>query len=328
MNAVLPVTDVQDPDQLTLMFTSNGRQEDAEDEEDEEDWGLPYNPYGAIFLRTIMLIQVPRMRARGPTLTSTAFKNLFGKTEEEIIHKYYRVGIVPLQAVSSIRTVTNKTRRTTTFFPLPGSIQPDLFKLSAKNLTLPPPAVDGGSDMEDDESADEGVGIDKTVTQLYCQFILDMINKSPNPKGVTKPSYCVLDHEARLSVKEDVFKSPRLADVWRACQYKVCGKSDFKLAFNHLFPPRGHLTSPKVQNYLQCQYYMKWKEICANADLNTVDEIRSEIRKRVFDLVWLPHATQDRMWSTKHLNGFSQYPATSDVTAAAPRILIRQRPEF
>jgi hypothetical protein len=131
--------------------------------------------------------------------------------------------------------------------------------------------------MEDEESADEGVGIDKTVTQLYRQFILDMINKSPNPKGVTKPSYCVLEREARLSVKEDVFKSPRLADVWHACQYKVCGKSDFKLAFNHLFFPRGHLTSPKVQNYLQCQYYMKWKEICANADQNTVDEIRSEI---------------------------------------------------
>jgi hypothetical protein len=38
------------------------------------------------------------MQAGGFSLTVAAFKNLFGKTEEEIRHQYYLVGIVLRQA--------------------------------------------------------------------------------------------------------------------------------------------------------------------------------------------------------------------------------------
>ena len=113
-----------------------------------------------------------------------------------------------------------------------------------------------------------------------------------------------------------------------ACQYKRASKQDFKAAFDHLFPRPEHKTSAKVQNYLQCQYYVKWKEICATTDVLTANAIHSEIKRRVFRFGWLPHATQDRMWITRRLKGFSQYPPGSSSNAVAPCILVRGQPEW
>jgi hypothetical protein len=331
MDTVLPVTDDEDPDPLTLIFPASQRGDGIEEEEDEdgEPAPIPYNPFGAIFLRPIMLKDVPRMRVGGPSLSATAFKFLFGDTEEGIRHKYYRTGIIPRQAISSRRVVTNKSTRTPTYIPEPGTTPPVLFNLAERNIALPPPAVDSGSDWESEQdSAEDSKGIDETITQLYRQFITDVMSKSPNPRGANNPSYCILTRHAKLTVTEDIFKNPRLPDVWRACQYKLGTPEDFKRVFNHLFPPRHHKTSSQVQNYLQCQYYMKWKEICVNADAATVQAIRRDIAKKISSFVWLPDASQDKMWPTKHISHFEHYPPDTPSNAPAPRLLFRRQPEW
>lgn len=52
MRAVLLTTDADRPDPNTVLFLSRERDGDSESEEDP---GLPYNPYGVIFLRSLQL---------------------------------------------------------------------------------------------------------------------------------------------------------------------------------------------------------------------------------------------------------------------------------
>jgi hypothetical protein len=327
MMAVLPVTEYEGDDDQSLMFCSHG-QEDGEDD-DGSDWpSLPYNPYGAVFLRCIKLVQVPRMRVGGPCLSPKVFKHLFGKSEDAIGHQYNRVGILSREEYLE-RRVANRSMRTATYIPEPGTPPPVLFRLQELHFKLPPPIVDGGSDVEDEEeTGGQAFNIDEEITQLYRQFLIDVMQKVPSPKGMDKTPYCILDLTARLRATEDVYNNPRLPELWNACQYKRADETLYKMAFEHLFPPQGHLTSPKVQNYLQSQYYRKWKDICARYDPLLVQTIRHDIRRRVFRLAWIPHACQDRIWATKHLNGFKQYPPTADMDDSAPRILIRKNPEW
>lgn len=328
MKAVLPVTDGDAIDDLALMYCSRGGGDDDDDDDDSIHSSLPFNPYGAIFLRCVKLVQVPRMRVGGPGLSSKAFKHLFGRSEDAVVHQYNRVGIMSREQFAE-RRVGNKSKRTVTYIPESNAVQPVLFDLERQKLKLPPPAADGGSDLEgDEESAEEDSGIDAVITQLYRQFLIDVMQKVPNPRGMNKRPYCVLDMTARLRATEDLYNNPRLPDVWNACYYMKADIKQYQAAFDHLFPPRDHLTSPKVQNYLQCQYYMKWKQLCASSDSLTVGRIRREIRRRVFKLAWLPHPCQDRIWATKGLKGFTRYPLTSDVDASAPRILMRKDPEW
>jgi hypothetical protein len=326
MDAVLPLTDSEDPDHLIIAYHPR-QARDAEEEESGDDDSspcVPYFPFGVIFLRRIVLKNLPRMRAGGRSLTPAAFKYIFDATESMIEHNYYQVGIIPEDALAENRLVTNKSKRTPTFIPEPGTTQPILFHLAEHGHELPARPIDSGSDMDMDNVEDNEEDIDTTITHLFRQFLIDIMNKVPNPRGVENPSYCTLDREERLSVTEDLFMNRQLAGVWRRCQYKSASSKDFIHAFHHLFPPLGHKTG-KVQNYRQCRYYIKWKEICHTADEKTVNIIRLEIRKRVMKFAWLPHASQDKMWPTKHLTGFVHYPLGSD--GAAPRILLRGRPE-
>jgi hypothetical protein len=334
MESVLPLTDAQDADHLALIFYSrrgDGNEEEEDGEDGEELVSVPYLPFGAFFLRRIMVLEVPRMRSGGPMLTAAAFKFIFGRTMVELRHDYLKPGIIPLEVMSANRVVTNKTKRTPMYIPEPGTTQPVLFNLAEKNLALPPPAaVDSGSDWESDEDRgeDSSLGIDETVTQLYRQFIIDMFNKSPNPRGPGKASYCLLSRSDKLTASEDLFKNLHVPDIWRACQFKVGTDDEFSRAFGHLFPEREHETSPNVQGYLQCQYYMKWKDLSSTAPPDTFDAIRRSIKRRVSKFVWLPDAQQDKIWPTTHIAHFQQYPPDSPSNAPAPRLLFRRPPEW
>lgn len=333
MHAVLPLVERHDADPLYLAYAGYTPRPfdelEEEEEDDDDDEAVPVYIYGAIFLRQIMQHQTPRMRIGGPNLTESAFKHFFGVSVEVIEYKYFTVGIIPPDAIAETRIVTNKAKRTPVYHPAPGTNDPILFSLGDRGHQLPPRPVDSGSDVEDDEfdhSDDDDENIDKVVNQLFRQLLIDIIHKVPNPRGVHNPSYCILDRAKRLSVNEDFYMDCRLPAIWERCQYKHATRKDYELSFNHLFPPREHQTSPKVQNYLQCQYYIKWKRICSTAKPATIDAIRAAIKERVFKFQWLPHATQDKLWSTHHLPGFIHYPA--ERTGPAPRVLFKGTPEL
>jgi hypothetical protein len=147
--------------------------------------------------------------------------------------------------------VTNKTRRTITYVSFSEEPEPDLFSLAEKGYRLPSPPVDEGSDLEAEEM-DVAGGIDAEVSKMWQQFLLDMALKMPNPHGAAASSYFTIARTDRLAVGEELYRNPKLSNMWSACQYKIASKKDWKLAFNHLFPLFGHQTPQTMQNYTQC----------------------------------------------------------------------------
>jgi hypothetical protein len=348
MQAVLPVTHEED-DMILAYPPRNGQRgdhgDDDEDSDEELDRGNPCNPYGAIFLRQIMpgkvhapleagerrARPVPRMRMGGPLLSSYAFQNLFGKTEEEIRHQYHSVGRTP-RGQDNPRRPSNKAKCTPIFVRPSGTPEPAIFHLAQKGHTLPPLALDDGSDNEGGGAASRG-GIDEVTSDLWRQFLADMANKAPNPKRIGDDLYSKLSHEERRSAGEDYYKNQDLSELWNACQWKFALDSEWSRAFDNLFPPATHVARSRVQNYWQCLYYPKWKEMCGDLrgtedGLKTLNAIRKSLKKRFDTLFWIPDAYQDKIWPTNFPRGsrFKRFPRGT--TGAAPRILCRGQPTF
>jgi hypothetical protein len=328
MQAILPVTDADDADRDTLAYNASSRTQDEEEESDDESSAqVPYNPFGVVFLRRLMVhVDVPRFRAGGPFLTVPAFKYLFGASQEEIRMQYSKVGVVSRELIAEKRIVTNKSKRTPTYSSPPGVTEEVLFNLGAEGHTLPPPAVDSGSDMESDEDrGGSSRDIDVEVSQLWRQFLADLAAKSPSMRCATNLSYLSLTRAERLSAGEALYMNNKLSDVWRACRYKVASKKDWKLAFNHLFPLADTKTPASIQGYNQCEYFRKWKEISVTANASSFRAIRAEMWKRIWALYWIPHACQDKLWGTNQTpKGFTRLPPNS--TGPAPHILVKRVP--
>lgn len=338
MRAILPVTDEED--HLVLAYSPRGGGVGVPGEGDDDalvelDSGTPHHPFGAIFLKGLAIRgSVPRMR-RGdsPFLSASSFYYFFRKTEEEVRHQYHNVGMLPRTQSNNPHRPSNRARCTRTYIPPPGSHEPLLFHLAEKGHRLPTPPIDENSDNEAaPEAYDQGPGsgdIDEQVTRLWKQFLVDAVNKAPNPKRSGTSSYLKLQFSDRQLVDEEFYKITNLSEVWNACQWRVAGREEFERAFNHLFPPVGHQAGARVQNYRQCQYYQSWKVIATKADRPTAEAIRQAIRRKVFSFNWLPDAAQDKMWPTKAMSAggrFIRHPHGS--AGPAPRILFRKPPTW
>ena len=139
---------------------------------------------------------------------------------------------------------------------------PDSVQTSpAWSYSLPPNATDG-SDMEtSDNNNNEGThrNIDKWMSDLWCQFLSDIIMKSPNHKGQLKASYCCLTLAQKHSLTEDTFHDRNLAKVWNTCLVKVGDNKDWEATSKHLWPDIGHQCI-KGQGYTQSSYYQAGKK--------------------------------------------------------------------
>jgi hypothetical protein len=203
--------------------------------------------------------------------------------------------------------------------------------LAEKGHALPPPPVDDGSDNEHGviNGGAAGGNIDQVTSDLWRQFLIDVANKAPNPRGAAHNSYSKLSHDERCSVGEDYYKNNKLRELWNSCHWKMAEKSEWTRAFDHLFPVDAHVTHSKAQNYQQCLYYMRWKEISGElrgANQRSLDAMRRSLRRRLDTLSWIPDACQDKMWpTTRPANSrFKRYPI--DSTGPAPRLLFRVHP--
>jgi len=265
-----------------------------------------------------------RTHGLAPSLPSDAFKFCFnGMSEEAVRYKYYSVGIRP-PSVEAQHRVTNKTKKTPTFM----GAQTTLFNLASRGHALPPPPVDEGSDMEEEDGDDEMFGgdIDTQISQMWHQFLVDLAMKTPTPQG-GGDSYFTLNASARSNVKEEVYMNLTLSDTWIKVYWKLATVEQRQSSFRNLFPEQGHEVNSKVQNYLQCTYYRKWKEICATTNSVTVQAIREQIEKKFLALNWVPQATRDRIWNTqKKLSGYQKFP--SDLAGPAPHILCKRMPTW
>lgn len=334
MRATLPLTEASGADPGLLPYPASTAEEEEEEESGEEGEDspgpVPYIPYGVIFLRRIMIHgAILRMRKGGPFLNVAAFHFFFNGTIDDIKHKYRKLGIIPREQLALPRNNTNRSTRTATYISTSDEPEELLFNLEAAGHRLPPPPVDSGSDVSDTEAADGAEAtfgsIDASISQMWRQFLIDLSLKAPTPRGANKPSYLKLSKAERMDVNDSLYKNKCLSDMWNACQWKVGSKDDWDRTFNHLFPPRGHQTAGNVQNYTQCQYYTKWKEICEYTEAPTVNAIRRALRAKMDEFYWMPHACQDKLWVTTQVSskGFRRLPPGS--TGPAPQIIVRRR---
>jgi hypothetical protein len=234
-------------------------------------------------------------------------------------------GAAPEGAAETCRS-NNKTRRTTSYLPLTEEPEPNLFELVHRGFVAPV------VEEEDVDHNPDGYplcyeptsDIDSIVTAIYRRFVVDVIQRSPNPKGAHKPSYCTIAVVDRASVQETVFKNPVLSDIFMACSYKIASESQWDTVFDNFWPDKSYAPPlRKTQNYSQCEYHSSWINFIQDLDNRTVEGIRAQIKVKFSDYFWIPHAQTDRIWSTKVTSGFTRLGAAGDECKAAPRLLVR-----
>ncbi|KAF8872962.1 hypothetical protein BD779DRAFT_1425436, partial [Infundibulicybe gibba] len=151
---------------------------------------------------------------------------------------------------------------------------------------------------EGDIAEPEGT-LDNTLSKIWRQFIVDLLSKSPNQKGAGSPSYLKISRRDRLASTDEVLKSKDLARYWTDCAWKVAEAKEWEVAFKHLWPPKAHVLVGAVQNYGNCTYYLKWKELLSRMTDEDAEKVRQQIRARMDRLMWWPNAQQDRIWCTR-----------------------------
>ncbi|KAG6828498.1 hypothetical protein H0H87_001789 [Tephrocybe sp. NHM501043] len=182
-----------------------GEDKDKEDQGEEEEEGeeeegrvVAHNPYGYIFFGRLMLVNVPHFCFGGPILPPSAINFWFSMNIEELVLKYVSTGMIDHTLLSKRRMTTNKVR-IPLYVAWGDSSQPALFDLGPIGATpLPPSPINDGSDIEDmAESPPLELLVNKFVSELWQQFIVDIVSKSPNPKGIQNTSYVRLNAEER-----------------------------------------------------------------------------------------------------------------------------------
>ncbi|KAK7458684.1 hypothetical protein VKT23_009683 [Stygiomarasmius scandens] len=342
MRATLPITDApfDEIDPLTLLFQPSRTPRDPDNVGDGEDVGVPTTsvpvvPFGVIFWRYLqLLVEVPRFRAGGPFLTQDAVLFWFSMSIKDLRLKYHSPGVIPPEVVEKTRVVTNKSHRTMIYVPDDPENEPKLFNLAAMGHVIPPPPVDDGSDIEVDprqaeRDFDVEGDIDAKLTNLWHQFIQDVITKSPNMAGDTRPSYLKLSRVERQQAGEALFKERNLGQIFRACQWRVGSVKAWNTAFTHCFPPPEREVKGKRQNYQGCLYFKIWMDYVNSrgCDLGTAWAMHKALKTRFLSLFWFPSAQVDKLWSTSRTPpGYTRFPPNTG--GPAPQLLVVSAPDW
>ncbi|KAG6819602.1 hypothetical protein H0H93_010371 [Arthromyces matolae] len=352
MDAVLPVTEENEVESSAIAYRSSlprvrtvarsdreegdpdeEEEQEEEEEEDEEEYviGVAHNPFGVVFFRYILFVdddvEVPRFHVNGPELPESAYGPLFSMSLAQVKDKYSPTGMVPKSMLLGKRVTTNK-RPSTLYVQQTDTPAAQPFDFAAPHRLVPPDVVDAGHDMDDAETPPPPESLNDFATSLLCQFVVDVIGRSPNPRGATNSSYVKLTADERQSVTEEIFNTPILSDIFRSVAYKYGSREDFDKAYYWLFPPRGVKIADNIQNYPSCPYFKRWMMFANDPRTSpaSVDEARRAIVERLRSWAWIPDASQDRMWPTSTHKAFTRVPPALDARgkqAPAPRILLR-----
>ncbi|KAF8869105.1 hypothetical protein BD779DRAFT_1682604 [Infundibulicybe gibba] len=297
---------------------------------DAQEPTLPYHPYGMFFFTDFLTNRrhSPRFSMGGrERLTDGSFEYFFIKPFDEISTYYFRTGVLGRQGVHPSR-VMNKAVITPRFYHDEPETLPDLFNTAALGTIGDPIVIDDGSDLEEGDIAEPEGTLDNTLSKIWRQFIVDLLSKSPNQKGAGSPSYLKIALKDRLISTDEVLKSKDLAKYWTDCAWKVAGAKEWEVAFRHLWPPKAHILVGAVQNYGNCSYYLKWKDLLSRMTDADAEEVRKQIRARMDRLMWWPNAQQDRIWCTRVQRHFTLASSGQPQKGPAPQLLVRFRPRW
>ncbi|KAF9441048.1 hypothetical protein P691DRAFT_685291 [Macrolepiota fuliginosa MF-IS2] len=336
MDAVLPITEAADADTSIIAYNVSSRPPGLHGNVDEapaRTRKVPYNPYGCVFFRRLIVADGPRLRFGGPVIFGPAFEFWFnGLDATQLQARYQTSGIIDKNVIAHTRSTANRAKLVANV-DLTDQPQLPLFNFTAQGLSLPPPIPDDASDVEDrlspaHEQEDEPLNIDTFASKIWGQFVSDITMKSPVPNGKTKPSYLKLTDIERRSSSEIPYKTARLSDIFRCVYWRKADEKDWELSFKWLFPPHGYKTSTSVQNYLQSPYFRMWLDFLEknNDDPGSIEAVRKGFFKRIRTWTWMPNAQGDRMWPTggkkPSSKRFVRWPA-DDTRPPAPHILFK-----
>jgi len=130
-----------------------------------------------------------------------------------------------------------------------------LFHLSALGHSLASINHDTGSDLEDNDPLppeQDTCNINMFLTNLFCQMVIDIKCKTPNPKGIATLSYSWLNQDDWNSPDEAPFQMLQLDTVFTAVWYTQAGYEWWWMTFNWLLPLLNTRVSAQVQNYSSC----------------------------------------------------------------------------
>ncbi|KAF9521468.1 hypothetical protein CPB83DRAFT_900692, partial [Crepidotus variabilis] len=194
-----------------------------------------------------------------------------------------------------------------------------------------PPDQDQGSDLDSDIDPNENFepDVNQALTKIWRQFLLDIANRSSNPKANVESAYVKLSDIQKLAVTDETYQNLHLSDFFKACHWKVGTRAEWSRTFTHLFPVRGDERSGSTQNYKNMTYWLDWTgDYLNNSNIPnaTIHLMRKHLYKRFNKLRWMPLAQRERVWvSKKPIVSLRSYPETH--TTAAPWVLIAPRHE-
>lgn len=315
IRAILPYTD----NPLNPIFADQ-----LVDEEMHEEETGPWAPCSIIFFRDLMLpdvVAVPRMRT-GRSISDETICFFFGDDRRKVVYLLDPVGI---QSKEDIPTSRFPTRKGITASWC-GDNDANCFDLAAWGYALPPPQIDGGDDLavEDAEMLNDppDATLDSKLSAMWYQFLADMIQKAPNPKGSTKPSYCLIPDAQRYTVNDEFYRGHTLSRIWRVCQYQMASLEVWSSAFTGFWPRKGHVLSPTAQNFASCQYFQQWKRFITDCPDDVAAVACAAVKEKFDQLYWIPAPSNDKMWNTnKARRGFTTLPRC--YMGPAPQLLVK-----
>ncbi|RXW12448.1 hypothetical protein EST38_g13406, partial [Candolleomyces aberdarensis] len=256
------IVDSEDEDDNTTAVVTRQRL-DGEDDDEMESTAVgralvPHIPYGVFFFRSLYPgVPVPRFRDMGIHFSDKTFKFLFRTTKTEL-----RMSFAGSQ-ISLPRDATrhhNRTRQR--LIDEPQQEEQLSFSLEADGHDLLPPIRDDGSDIAENNLEEEGEfddplasGLDIQLERVWRQFPIDIVTLIPNHKGACEGSYCVIPKEELKDVTPTILQNTNICDIFDDVQWSIASKSQWEVAFNHLWPEKGVKKKGIIQNYGKAAYY-------------------------------------------------------------------------
>jgi len=286
----------------------------------------PVNPYGIFFIARIQCdngkVPVPRLSNELRLDQDTLDVLLKGGAWARVMDKLRPVVVRAAAVPNRVTTKTSVTRSIPT-------VAPDavLTRLEARGHALNPIMVDDGSDLDsDDDMRPEllggGVGLDRELTTLFKQFLVDLLFKIPNPTESTGFLYCALDATARMAAADTIFQEPNLAVLFNHVQVKQASVKEWNDVFACLWPSTSIVLPKCAQGY--GSWLSSWMVLLGHLEPDTAKAARTELRRLFNDLRWMVAATTTRVWDSHAMASYTkltighQYPS-------APRIILNPR---
>jgi hypothetical protein len=298
--------------------------------------GIPYNPYGLFFFRDILLDDCPRLpRVDTRPVDIEALPILLGRSKQ-LWAQISREIFSPIPITNSKR-VQNRMKMTIRV-PVPsddeeesdvimidseddrhtvalrrGKAAPSAFHLEEEGHRIGP--LPGAYNRFDDELEDDLGRINEAAAQIWAQFLVDLVHKSPNPKVAGRTSYLKLTAEERVNVTLSFYQTTQLRRIFTEVRLEKATANSWMTSFNNFFPidgKKGH----RMEGYKGMAYFQRYCELVQRISQEAQNSLRAKYRVLFDQMYWVPKNAADKVWLSNSKGG-TLYPTQQEGGPAA-----------